>query len=493
MVKTLHAEHAHLMVVAWAKFDITNSGVSIPNLQALEAVNGAYNPPIPYVFPPGRGKWYDPYNSGAREIYWSEISRYLFSVGVDAWWLDASGPELSRKWGEFRDFMTAKGSGALVYNAYPLEHTRTVYEGQRAQTSSKRVFILTRSAYAGQQRNAAVTWSGDICGRWGVLQQQIPAGLNFTASGIPYWNTDIGGFFGSNPDDPQYAELFTRWFQFGSFNPMFRVHGTDKPKEVWRFDPATQEILIDYINLRYHLLPYIYSVSWMVTHTGYTMMRPLVMDFRNDARTRKIGDQFMFGPALLVNPVTEPGAQSREIYLPEGTPWIDFWTGQSVQGGQSINASAPIKTMPLYVRAGSIVPYGPTIQYSSHDAAAPIELRIYPGADGNFTLYEDEGDNYDYEHGAYATIPMRWNERRHTLTIGSRQGSYPGMQKEREFRIVWVSPGHGNSISPTEKADKIVQYQGRELRIMEDSCVSHKCRPWANRVRLVGLVEAFGG
>lgn len=464
MVKAVHDQHAHMMVVSWAKFDVTDKGVSIPNLKELEAVHGAFNPPIPYVFPKGRGKWYDPFNDKARDVYWSLMSRKLFSLGVDAWWLDASEAEFSGKWGEFRDFKTGMGPGALVYNAYPLEHTRAVYEGQRAETSAKRVFILTRSAYAGQQRNAAVTWSGDIRGTWDVFQKQIPAGLNFTASGIPYWNTDIGGFFGGDPNDPKYAELFTRWFEFGSFCPMFRVHGTGKPKEVWRFDEATQKILTNYINLRYHLLPYIYSVSWMVTKDGYTMMRPLVMDFQNDAKAQVTPDQFMFGPSLLVNPVTHAGAQTRSVYLPGGTSWTDFWTGKSYKGGQNIEAASPIERMPLFVKAGSILPYGPAIQYAC-EKADPIELRVYRGADGDFTLYDDEGDNYDYEKGVYSTIPLHWDEKKQTLTIGARKGAFPGMLQERNFHVVWVSEGRGAGLGTAEKGTSDLKYTGKEISV----------------------------
>ena len=469
MADTLHKENVHLMVVSWAKFDVTNSGVSIPNLRELEAVNGAYNPAIPYVFPPGRGKWYDPFNADARKVYSSQIMKKLFSLGVDAWWLDASEAELSGNWGEFRKFKTALGSGTLVFNAYPLEHTRAVYEGQRAVTSDKRAIILTRSSYAGQQRNAAVTWSGDIRSSWEVLQQQIPAGLNFVASGVPYWNTDVGGFFGNNPDDPKFRELFTRWFQFGAFCPMFRVHGTDKPKEVWRFDPDSQKILIDTLNLRYHLIPYIYSVSWQVTNSGYTMMRPLVMDFRNDAATRKIGDQFMFGPSILVNPVTHPEVTQRSVYLPKGTQWIDFWTGASINGGQTIQASAPISHIPIYIRAGSIVPYGPSVQWATEKVDAPLELRVYPGADSQFTLYDDERDNYDYEKGAYATIPLTWNQKTKTLTIGTRRGAYPGMPTERVFKVVYVSQNRGMGTASTENADKTVTYRGANIEIHLDS------------------------
>jgi alpha-D-xyloside xylohydrolase len=465
MIEALHREHVHLMAVSWAKFDVTKSGVSIPNLRELEAVNGAYNPAIPYVFPPGQGKWYDPFNERARQVYSHQIMTKLFSLGVDAWWLDSSEPELSGNWGEFRNFKTALGPGALVYNAYPLEHTRAVYEGQRAVSTEKRVFLLTRSAYAGQQRNAAVTWSGDIRGTWDVFRRQIPAGLDFVASGVPYWNTDIGGFFGSDPDDPKYVELFTRWFEWGAFTPMFRVHGTDKPKEIWRFDPATQKVLIDTVQLRYHLLPYIYSVSWMVTDQGYMMMRPLVMDFRADKDVRQVGDEFMFGPNLLINPVTSPGAVTRRVILPTGTHWTDFWTGKTLDGGQTIEAAAPIGHLPIFVRAGSILPYGPDVQWAGEKPNDPIELRIYPGANGSFTLYEDEGDNYDYEKGQHAVVPFRWNDTTKTLTIGAREGSYPGMPASRIFHIVWVAEGHGAAIPLTKHEDRTVTYTGKELTI----------------------------
>ena len=459
MMDELHRNNAHLLISVWAKFD-----TGIPNLAELENAGAAYDRVIPYVFPKGQGKWYDPFSAEGRRIYWKQVSKQIFSHGVDGWWLDASEAELSGKWGEFRDFKTAAGPGALVFNAYPLMHTTSVYKGQRAETSAKRVFILTRSAYAGQQRNAAVTWSGDIRGTWDVLKKQIPAGLNFIASGIPYWNTDIGGFFGGDPADPKYAELFTRWFQFGAFCPMFRIHGTGKPKEIWRWDDATQAVLKDVINLRYHLLPYIYSVAWKVTHDGYTMMRPLVMDFRNDSGVRSIPDQFMFGPALLVNPVTQAGAQTRHVYLPSGTTWTDFWTGQNSSGGQTLEAAAPIQSIPLYVRAGSIIPYGPAIQFAAAKAD-PIELRVYPGADGAFTLYEDEGDNYNYEKGVRATIPIAWNEKKQELTIGARQGEFPGMLRNRTFRIVWVKPGHGASLNSAEKADAEVKYQGKAVTV----------------------------
>jgi alpha-D-xyloside xylohydrolase len=459
MVNELHADNVHLLISVWAKFD---SGSA--NFDQLQKAGALYPIVIPYVYPPGKGQWYDPFNPIARRIYWQQISRELFSYGIDGWWLDASEPELSGNWGEYRGYPTAAGSGAKVFNAYPLMHTTSIYAGQRAQTSKKRVFILTRSAYAGQQRNSAVTWSGDISGTWDELARQIPAGLNFSLSGIPYWNTDTGGFFGGNPKDPRYAELFTRWFQFSAFCPMFRVHGTGAPKEMWRFDPRTEQTLVEYDRLRYHLLPYIYSVSWMVTHEGYTMMRPLVMDFRTDRNVYDIADQYLFGPALMVDPVTKAGATARSLYLPAGGSWIDFWTGKSYSGGQSITANSPIDRVPLFVRAGSIIPYGPSIE-DAMEKQDPMELRVYRGASGAFTLYEDEGDGYDYEKGAYATIPISWDHKRQVLTIGRRNGSFPELLKKRTFRIVWVAPNHGVGIDSTPHADTTVTYDGHAVEV----------------------------
>ncbi len=446
LMQTLHGENAHMIISKWARFDVGNYA----NYNQLNWCGG----PVSAVIIGGQYQFYDAFNPAGRQIYWQQISNDLFSLGIDGWWLDASEPELGGTWGIFTNYTTAAGPGAAVFNAYPLMHSGGIYAGQRAASSNKRVFTLTRSAYAGQQRNGAVTWSGDIDSTWPVLAAQIPAGLNFSVSGIPYWNTDIGGYQDNNgtPTDPAYAELFTRWFQFGAFCPMFRVHGQNFGKEMWQFPADTESILINFDQLRYHLLPYIYSVSWMVTTQGYTMMRPLIMDFQQDSNVYGIPDQFMFGPAIMVNPVVQAAATNRQVYLPSGTTWWDFWTGQSYAGGQVNNAAAPITTMPLYVRAGSIIPYGPSIQYAAQ-SNDPIELRVYRGADGTFTLYEDENDNYNYETGAYATIPISWNESAQTLTIGQRLGSFPGMPSNRTFNIVWVSPGHGAGVASTQTAD----------------------------------------
>jgi alpha-D-xyloside xylohydrolase len=459
LMQTLHNNNIHMMISKWARFD---QGTYANYLQLSNA--GALYPELINTTP--NSQYYDAFNPTGRQIYWQQVSNDLYSLGIDGWWLDASEPELNQDWGEYANYTTAAGSGAAVYNAYPLMHTTTLYQGQRSTSSSKRVFILTRSAYAGQQRNAAVTWSGDIDSTWASFALQIPAGLNFSVSGIPYWNTDIGGYQDNNgtPTNSAYAELFTRWFQYGALCPMFRVHGQNFGKEMWQFPTNTEAILINFDQLRYHLMPYIYSVAWMVTSNSYTMMRPLVMDFVQDTNVYNIPDQFMFGPALMVNPVTQAGATNRNVYLPASTTWYDFWTGSTYSSGQTISAAATIDRLPLFVRAGSIIPYGPSIQYASQ-SVDPTELRVYRGASGHFTFYEDADDNYDYESGAYATIPFSWNDSNQTLTIGQRQGSFPGMLQTRTFNIVWVSSGHGAGVPSTTNADVTVQYSGSATNI----------------------------
>jgi alpha-D-xyloside xylohydrolase len=471
MTHQLHDMHYHILISVWPKFDLGTD-----NIRQLEQAHAMFDPVIPYVFPPGQGKWYDPFAAAGRDLYWKQISSQIFAKGFDGWWLDAPEPELSGKWGEFRSFRTSAGPGARVYNAFPLMHSTGIYEGQRAQTDRQRVVILTRSAYAGQQRNSAITWSGDIGGTWKVLQAQVPAGLNFSVSGIPYWNTDIGGFFNSeHPSDPNYEELFARWFEFGAFTPMFRVHGsapeggTGPGKEYWRFDDATKSIWRTYDNLRYRLIPYLYSVAWSVTSDGSTIMRPLVMDFSQDRKALNIGDQYLFGPSIMVSPVTTQGALSRTVYLPGKDSWYDFWTGKVESSGRSIDAAAPVQTMPLYVRAGSILPMGPMIQYVAEKPADPIELRIYRGASGSFTLYEDEGDTYHYEKGIYATIPITWNDSTHTLLFGERKGAFPGMLQQRVFNIVFVAPDHGNGVEVTPKPDQTIRYTGRSISLKSPS------------------------
>ena len=461
MVEELHRQNFHLMISVWPFF-------MPPSANYDELVRRHL-----YIAPPGGPilneygqTLYDPFGADGRAFYWQKMNDALFKIGVDAWWLDTTEPETQNQEDNWMTrSQTALGSGARYANAFALMTTKAVYEGQRA-TSDKRVFILTRSAYAGMQRNAAASWSGDIHPRWFELRKQIPAGLNFALSGLPYWTTDIGGFTDAKIDDPAYQELFVRWFQYGAFCPIFRVHGTRIPdeNELWSYGPKAQAVLTDFDALRYRLMPYTYSLAWRTTHEGYTIMRPLVMDFRDDERARGIGDQFLFGPSILVSPVIEPGATARHLYLPP-VSWYDFWTGAALAGGRAIDAPAPIERIPLYVRAGSILPLGPDVQYAAEHPADPIELRVYRGADASFVLYEDENDNYNYEKGAYAIIPISWDEAAKTLTIGERTGRFPGMLESRTFRIVFVTDNHGVGGSLTEVPDKTVAYAGKSLTV----------------------------
>jgi len=462
MIEDLHRNNFRLMISVWPYFDpgtptyadMDRRGYFIDRTKVA-----AYHPQGMAV--------YDATNPDAREYYWNLMDKALFQIGADAWWLDTTEPETEgREENLMLNNKLAIGSGARYANIFPLMTTAAVYDGQRKASGRKRVFILSRSAFAGAQRNAVTAWSGDILSDFETYKRQIPAGLNFSLSGIPYWTTDIGGFFIGNPNDPGYRELFVRWFQYGTFCPIFRVHGTrtTNQNELWSYGAEAQSILTKYDRLRYELLPYIYSVAWMTTNQSYTPMRPLVMDFRSDVRAQNIGDQFLFGPAILVNPVTEPGATTRHLYLPK-TRWYDFWTGKAQEGGKSVDAAATLDRMPLYVRAGSIVPMGPDIEYAAQKPADPLELRVYRGAEGSFTLYEDENDTYDYEKGVYTTIPIQWDDAAGRLTIGARQGQFPGMLEKRTFHVVFVSEGQGTGIGQTARPDKVVAYSGKALAI----------------------------
>jgi len=462
MVDDLHKNNFHLMISFWPYFrpatktyeEMDKKGFFI----AKTKVSG---------FHPAGQALYDAFNPEARKYYWNLMDKALFQIGVDAWWLDTTEPETEGQQDSILvSHKTAWGSGARYADMFPLMTTAGVYEGQRQASNAKRVFILSRSAFAGSQRNAAAVWSGDVNSDWVFLKKQIPAGLNYSVSGLPYWTTDIGGFVSGDPNDPAYRELFIRWFQFGTFNPLLRVHGTrsNDQNELWSYGPEAQKILVNFDRLRYRLLPYIYSIAWQTTSAGYTPMRPLVMDYRDDVRAANIGDQFMFGPAILVNPVTDPATQARRMYLP-GAKWYDFWTGVTAEGSRTMDAAAPLERIPLYIRAGSIVPLGPDEEWATEKAADPIELRIYRGANGDFTLYEDENDNYDYEKGVYATIPFHWDDSKQLLTIGERKGQFPGMLDGRTFHVVFVGENHGAGVDATERADKVVQYSGKELTV----------------------------
>jgi alpha-D-xyloside xylohydrolase len=369
-----------------------------------------------------------------------------------------------------------------------------VSQHQRSKTSDKRVFILTRSAFAGQQRYGANTWSGDVVASWNALRNQISAGLNFSLCGIPYWNCDLGGFFLWNFKNPlenaDYRELHVRWIEFGAFCPMMRSHGEGAPRELYQFGKKgnpTYDAIEKYINLRYSLLPYIYSSAWNVTTNQSSMMRALVMDFASDKQALDINDEFMFGSSLLVNPVTQPmytkievnGADSvkvedfstlktKDVFLPKGSDWYDFWTGEKYNGAQTVKKEVPLDIIPLFVKAGSILPVGPKVQYATEKKWDNLEIRIYEGANGEFVLYEDENDNYNYEKGTYSTITFSWNDKQQSLTIGDRKGSFPGMLMGRKFNIVFVAKNKGTGIESIEKFDKVVSYSGKKITISKN-------------------------
>ena len=451
MVEELHDMNARLMLSVWSKIDPNSE------LGRAFAEKGYYIPGT---------QWVDFFNPDAAAFYWKNFSEKLLSLGIDAWWQDATEPENDDLVGR----NTYVGPGEKMRLIYPLFVTKTVYEGQRKDRPDQRVFILTRSAFLGQQRYAAATWSGDIGNSWETLRRQVPAGLNFVAAGMPYWTTDTGGFFrpgGGQYQDKGFHERFIRWFQYSTFCPLQRVHGYQTDTEFWRYGSEVEKEAKRYLNLRYRLFPYIYSEAARMTFQGTTLMRPLVMDFAADETALQQRYEYMFGPAFLVAPVLAPGVKEWNVYLPQNDAgWIDFWTGEKLDGGQQVTTASPLGQIPLHVRAGSIVPLGPKQQYVGEKPSDPIELRVYTGADGHFALYEDEGDNYDYEKGLHTIIPIQWNDAQKTLVIGKRDGSFPGMIRNRTFHIVWVSPDHGVGIDPTEKPDAVVDYTGRRVKVV---------------------------
>lgn len=455
-LKTLHDEHLHAIISVWA---VTDESSDL--YRQLKEKN---------LVIPGTTD-YDPTNPEARNLYWNHLVAPLFAQGWDGFWLDSAEPECCNGYSDatLDTLHLSIGNGARYTNIFPLMHTGNIYDHWRAATDRKRIFILTRSAFLGQQRNATTVWSGDVMGTFHDFRHQIPAGLNFQLSGIPYWTTDIAGYgwpYERDTRDPAYQELYTRWFEFGVFCPIFRTHGhrVNNTNEIFSYGPQTPT-LIAYDKLRYRMLPYIYSLAWRVTNEDYTMMRPLIMDWRTDLHVRDIGDEFLFGPSILVSPVTMAGATTRSVYLPSAPAWYDFWTGARLHGGQRIEAPAPLNRIPLYVKAGSIVPLGAEVEYATQQPDAPITLRIYPGADADFTLYEDEGDNYDYEKGAHATIPLHWNDATGTLSIGARQGQYPGMPAKRNFRVVVVDSTHGIGAQTQSDTGRTVSYDGSAVEV----------------------------
>ena len=448
----LHAEHFHTMISTWGMMD-----PAAATYKKLDAANMLLKD----------AHVYDASNPQARDIFWHDLDGPLFAMGWDSFWLDSAEPE--EYYPHLGDAILttrtlAIGNGAAYTNIYPLLHNEGIQQSWRKTTDQKRVFLLTRSAFLGSQRVGGTVWSGDVYSSFWGLTHQVAAGLNYALSGLPYWTTDIGGYWPTmDLNSPEYQELYLRWFQFGTFNPVFRSHGHRPHNEMWTY-PLVEPALINFDKLRYRMMPYLYSLAWKVSSDDYTLMRPLPMDFRSDSVTWNDGTEFMFGPALLVNPVLEAGATSRRVYLPAGAAWYDFWTGEKFAGGQHFQAAVPLDRIPLYVRAGSILPLGPEEEYADQKPNGPIELRIYPGANGSFTLYNDEGDNYDYEHGAHATTTVTWSDADRTLTFAPRIGAYPNMPTQTTFHIVVIGPDHGIGEVPTSTADHTITYTGAELR-----------------------------
>lgn len=506
MIDSIHNMNAHIMISIWSSFGPMTKQYEKLNKEGMLFDFDTWPMSGVNFWPPNLKyrsgvKVYDCYNPKARDIYWQHLNEGLFSLGIDAWWMDSTDPDHFNHKKEDFDHQTYLGSFRSVRNAYPLMTVGGVSDHQRATTDKKRVCILTRSGFLGQQRYGANVWTGDVQSTWDVLRRQIPAGLNFSLTGMPHWNTDLGGFFCNSYNhtwagtpayrNPLYHELYVRWTQFGVFCPMMRSHGTDTPREIYLYGEkgeAVYDALVEAVKLRYALLPYIYSTAWQVTNQHSTFMRALFMDFRNDKKTWNINDQYMFGKALLVAPIVEAQytpekldktlkenegwtkssstsvnkpfdvdfttAKSTRVYLPAETKWFDFFTGKEYDGGQEIELTTHINSIPLFARAGSIIPIGPDVQFSDEKRWDNLTLKVYPGADGSFTLYEDEGDTYNYEKGAFTEIPMTWNNKNNTLTIGARKGNYNGMLSERIFVIELPNGKQYN-----------VTYKGKQVKV----------------------------
>ncbi|MBQ8360852.1 MAG: DUF5110 domain-containing protein [Bacteroidaceae bacterium] len=485
MVDYVHSKNAHLMISIWASF-----GPWTEQYKELEKIGALY----PFdTWPRNRGvKPYDPFNPKARDIYWKYLKN-LYDMDIDAWWSDSTEPD---QWDQPGDdeHMTNDGTWRSVKNAFPLMSNKGVYENLRKQKkNNKRSFQMTRSSSFGIQRYATFSWSGDIVSNWQVMKNQIPSGLNYVTCGIPFWNTDIGGFFGwdirNNPRDPFAQELQVRWMQWGCFMPLMRNHRSGpmlnemyrygNPGE-WAFDVQKQ-----YVELRYRLLPYIYSMMGEVVQRSGSIMRPLFFDFVHDKRAINLTDEYLFGRSILVKPVTDPlytfqnehkegfaiypevekAAAPVSVYLPSGARWYDFWTNDLIDGGRTVKRLAPIDIIPLYIKAGTIIPFGPAVQYSDEKPWDNLEIRVYPGADADFVLYEDEGDNYNYEKGSFTEIRFHWDDASHTLTIADRKGTYKGMLAERSFRILLVGKDSPSGDKEPQAFTATIVYNGKEQKV----------------------------
>jgi len=478
-VNGIHDRHAQVMISVWGKYyagtanydEMLKAGYLFESTIKEKAVDFLG---YPFAF-------FDAFNPDARKLFWRQMKTNIYSAGVDAWWMDASEPDLTSRPGleEQKTHINPNhmGTGSRMLLGYPLLIASAVWDGQREAAPDKRVFNLTRSGYLGLQRYGAASWSGDITSTWTAMRKQITAGLGYSISGLPYWTMDIGGFSvperfsidaKGGPQTAEWRELNTRWFQFGTFVPLLRVHGQVPRREMWFFgdkgEPA-YDTMLTFDRLRYRLLPYIYSLAGAATQDGGTLMRPLVMDFPGDALARSLTDQYNFGPALMVSPVTTYRARTRSVYLPPTTGgWYDFWTGSALGSGKTIEADAPFERLPLMVRAGSILPLGPELQYAAEKPSDPITLLVYTGKDATFSLYEDDGLSNGYEKGAFARIPITWNETARTLSIGAREGRFEGMLAQHHFRIVLISPAKPVPFSFEPGADVELNYDGSRVQ-----------------------------
>ncbi len=504
MIQQAHEKHAHFMISIWASF-----GPMTKAYRQLDAKGLLFDfetwPQSGLTFWPPRRDYpsgvrvYDAFSQEARDIYWQNL-KTLFDYDTDAWWMDSTDPDFfDPKESDYAHKAgTEGGTWRSLRNAFPLQTVGGVYDAQRKESDKKRVFIMTRSAFAGQQRYGSNMWSGDVASSWDMLRKQVPAGLSFSLTGNPNFNTDIGGFFcgsyntrgSSAPRNPQFQELYVRWMQYAFFCPVFRSHGADAPREIWQFGQKGEPVydaIEKAIRLRYRFLPYLYSTAWQVTSANESYLRPLFSDFAADKRIWDNTDEFMFGRSILATPILDPQYTTEQIikedamtgwdkkeakadggvgqvnwneektvgkYLPKGTDWYDFWTWERYRGGQTVTLNTSLDHVPMFVRAGSILPLGPEMQYVGEKTWDNLEIRVYPGADASFTLYEDEGDNYNYERGVYATIPMQWNDKTRTLVIGQRKGQYPGMFQSRRFTVVLP-----------DGTIKIVEYSGSEIQL----------------------------
>ncbi|MCD8282584.1 MAG: DUF5110 domain-containing protein [Prevotella sp.] len=509
MIDSIHARNAKIMISCWPKYYLKPDNFKELNDKGMmyqQSLRDSIYDWLGYMY-----AFYDAYNADARKIFWRQLYENLGTIGMDAWWMDASEPNIRDCTDmEYRKLLcgpTALGSSDEYFNAYSVVNAEAIYDGQRAYDTAgfentpewlaantswdqrgfgntfspdnRRVFLLTRNGFASEQRYSTATWSGDIGTRWEDMEAQITAGLNFSISGVPYWSQDIGGFSVEkryeaaqneydrsgiiNEDLRDWRELNTRWHEFGMWAPIYRAHGQFPYREPWNIAPEgspAYEAIRSCLELRYRLLPYIYSLAADVYFNDYTIMRPLVMDFGTDKAAYDIGDQFMFGPAFMINPVYTYKARKRTVYFPAGADWYDFFTGEPVSGGgESLTADAPFEHIPVFVRAGSIVPFGKEIEYTRQMPNDVMRIYVWTGADGHFTLYEDEGTNYGYEAGRYATIPFDYDEATRTLTIGKRTGSFPGMLEEREFVIVTAGKDKAQPYDPDAEGQKIT-YNG---------------------------------